>query len=62
MTRGESKQAMLDERGAVPVVADALDSEQVADAVGRAKRDVIPRDIGRQPLVCCANPVASRAK
>jgi nucleoside-diphosphate-sugar epimerase len=41
MTRSESKQAMLDELGAVPVVADALDPDQVADAVGRAKPDVI---------------------
>jgi nucleoside-diphosphate-sugar epimerase len=41
MTRSESKQAMLAELGAVPVVADALDPEQVADAVGRAKPDVI---------------------
>src|ERR671919_671456 len=41
MTRSESKQAMLDELGAVPVVADALDPDQVAEAVGRAKPDVI---------------------
>lgn len=41
MTRSESKQAMLSELGAVPVVADALDPDQVADAVGRAKPDVI---------------------
>ena len=41
MTRSESKQAMLRELGAVPVVADALDPDQVADAVGRAKPDVI---------------------
>src|SRR5688572_718792 len=41
MTRSESKQAMLDELGAVPVVADALDPDQVADAVGNAKPDVI---------------------
>lgn len=41
MTRSESKQAMLRELGAVPVVADALDADQVADAVGRAKPDVI---------------------
>ena len=41
MTRSESKQAMLRELGAVPVVADALDPNQVADAVGRAKPDVI---------------------
>jgi nucleoside-diphosphate-sugar epimerase len=41
MTRSESKQAMLFELGAVPVVADALDPDQVAEAVGRAKPDVI---------------------
>ena len=41
MTRSESKQAMLDELGAVPVVADALDPDQVADAVGKARPDVI---------------------
>jgi uncharacterized protein YbjT (DUF2867 family) len=41
MTRRESKQAMLHELGAVPVVADALDPDQVAQAVGRAKPDVI---------------------
>src|SRR5258708_30901145 len=41
MTRSESKQAMLYELGAVPVVADALDSDQVAEAVATAKPDVI---------------------
>jgi nucleoside-diphosphate-sugar epimerase len=41
MTRSESKQALLHELGAVPVVADALDLDQVADAVGRARPDVI---------------------
>jgi nucleoside-diphosphate-sugar epimerase len=41
MTRSESKQAMLRELGAVPVVADALESGQVAEAVARAKPDVI---------------------
>jgi hypothetical protein len=41
MTRRESKKAMLDELGAVPVVADALDPDQVAEAVGRARPDVI---------------------
>ena len=33
MTRSESKQAMLREVGAVPVVADALHPDQVAEAV-----------------------------
>ncbi|MGI8609290.1 MAG: NAD-dependent epimerase/dehydratase family protein [Candidatus Dormibacteria bacterium] len=41
MTRSESKQAMLDELGAVPVVADALDPDQVAEAVGRSRPDVV---------------------
>ena len=41
MTRGKSKQAMLEELGAVPVVADALDPDQVAEAVARAQPDVI---------------------
>jgi nucleoside-diphosphate-sugar epimerase len=41
MTRSESKRAMLDELGAVPVVADALDPDQVAEAVARAKPEVI---------------------
>jgi nucleoside-diphosphate-sugar epimerase len=41
MTRHESKQAMLEELGAVPVVADALDPDQVAEAVGKARPEVI---------------------
>jgi nucleoside-diphosphate-sugar epimerase len=41
MTRSASKQAMLHELGAVPVVADALDPAQVAEAVGRARPEVI---------------------
>src|ERR687883_1573480 len=41
MTRSESKQAMLHELGALPVVADPLDPDQVAEAVGRARPDVI---------------------
>ena len=41
MTRSESKQAMLSKLGAVPVVADALDPDQVAEVVGRARPDVI---------------------
>ena len=45
MTRSESKQAMLSELGAVPVVADALDPDQVAEAVGRAKPEVIVHEL-----------------
>jgi len=41
MTRSESKQAMLQELGAVPVVADALEPDQVAEAVGKAQPEVI---------------------
>jgi nucleoside-diphosphate-sugar epimerase len=41
MTRSDSKKAMLEELGAVPMVADALDPEQVAEAVGRARPEVI---------------------
>jgi nucleoside-diphosphate-sugar epimerase len=41
MTRHESKQAMLTEMGAVPVVADALDGGQVIQAVGAAQPEVI---------------------
>jgi nucleoside-diphosphate-sugar epimerase len=41
ITRSESKQPMLTELGAVPVVADALDADQVADAVAHARPDVI---------------------
>jgi nucleoside-diphosphate-sugar epimerase len=41
MTHHESKRTMLAGMGAVPVVADALEPEQVAKAVGRAQPDVI---------------------
>ncbi len=41
MTRSESKRGMLEELGAVPVVADALDPEQVAKAVAGARPEVI---------------------
>jgi nucleoside-diphosphate-sugar epimerase len=41
MTRTESKQSALWELGAEPVVADALDPEQVADAVARTQPEVI---------------------
>src|SRR5919197_2787256 len=41
MTRSKSKQAMLSELGATPVVAEALDPDQVAEAVARAMPDVI---------------------
>lgn len=41
MTRSESKRRLLYELGAVPVIADALDPEQVAEAVANVKPDVI---------------------
>jgi nucleoside-diphosphate-sugar epimerase len=41
MTRSEAKQAALSDLGAEPVVADALDPDQVADAVAHARPDVI---------------------
>jgi nucleoside-diphosphate-sugar epimerase len=45
MTHSESKQTMLSGLGAVPVVADALDPDQVAEAVGRARPDVIVHEL-----------------
>jgi nucleoside-diphosphate-sugar epimerase len=45
MTRSESNAAMLAELGAVPVVADALDPDQVAEAVGTVKPDVIVHEL-----------------
>ena len=45
MTRSDSKQAMLHELGAVPVVADALDPDQVAEAVGGARPDAIVHEL-----------------
>jgi nucleoside-diphosphate-sugar epimerase len=45
MTRSESKQAILRELGAVPVVADALDANQVAEAVALARPDVIVHEL-----------------
>ena len=45
MTRSESKVAVLRELGAAAVVADALDPDQVAEAVGRATPDVIVHEL-----------------
>jgi nucleoside-diphosphate-sugar epimerase len=45
MTRSKSKEALLYELGAVPVIADALDPDQVAQAVGRARPDVIVHEL-----------------
>lgn len=41
MTRDAAKRPLLERLGAVPVLADALDPEQVAEAVGRAQPEVI---------------------
>src|ERR1700737_826924 len=41
VARSESKGALLRELGAEPVVADALDPDQVAEAVARARPEVI---------------------
>lgn len=41
MTRTAAKQELVRELGAVPVVADALEAEQVAEAVGRAQPEVL---------------------
>ncbi|MHB8488110.1 MAG: NAD-dependent epimerase/dehydratase family protein [Candidatus Dormibacteria bacterium] len=49
MTRSGSKQAMLRELGAEPVVADALDPDQVAEAVGRAQPDAIVHQLTSIP-------------
>jgi nucleoside-diphosphate-sugar epimerase len=49
MTRSEAKQAAVREMGAVPVVADALDPDQVADAVGRVRPDVIVHQLTAIP-------------
>jgi nucleoside-diphosphate-sugar epimerase len=48
-TRSESKQPMLHELGAMTVVADALDPDQVAKAVGRARPDVIVHQLTAIP-------------
>jgi nucleoside-diphosphate-sugar epimerase len=49
MTRTESKLSMIHELGAVPVLADALDPEQVAQAVGKAEPDVIVHQLTAIP-------------
>ncbi len=49
MTRSGAKRAMLSELGAVPVVADALDPDQVAEAVATARPDVIVHQLTAIP-------------
>ncbi len=41
LTRKESNRALLEELGATPVVADALDPDQIAEAVGSTRPNVI---------------------
>jgi nucleoside-diphosphate-sugar epimerase len=45
MTRGESKRATLEQLGAVPVIADALDPDQVIEAVARSRPEVIVHEL-----------------
>ncbi len=45
MTRTPSKQALIEELGARPVVADALDAEQVASAVATTEPEVIVHEL-----------------
>jgi nucleoside-diphosphate-sugar epimerase len=45
MTRTAAKQQLLRDQGAQPVVADALDADQVAEAVARAQPDVIVHEL-----------------
>ncbi|MDF3044862.1 MAG: NAD-dependent epimerase/dehydratase family protein [Ornithinibacter sp.] len=45
MTRHASKQQLLRDMGAEPVVADALDADQVAQAVARAHPEVIVHEL-----------------
>jgi nucleoside-diphosphate-sugar epimerase len=45
MTRTMAKQQLLRDMGAEPVVADALDADQVAEAVARAQPDVIVHEL-----------------
>ncbi len=45
MTRSERKKAMLEDLGAVAVVADALDADQVAEAVAMARPEVIVHEL-----------------
>jgi nucleoside-diphosphate-sugar epimerase len=45
MTRTPSKAALVEELGARPVIADALDAEQVASAVAEAEPEVIVHEL-----------------
>jgi len=56
MTRRPAKAALLRELGAVPVVADALDPEQVAAAVARAQPDVLVHQLTALAGVALRDP------
>src|SRR3954451_8599191 len=45
MTRTELKKAMVEDLGAVPVVADALAPHQVADALATARPEVLVHEL-----------------
>src|SRR3954462_9705249 len=45
MTRSVTKVAMLEQMGAVPVVADAFDADRVAEVVAMARPDVIVHEL-----------------
>jgi nucleoside-diphosphate-sugar epimerase len=49
MTRSESRLEMLCELGAIPVIADVLDPDQVAEAVGRAQPEVVVNQVTSIP-------------
>jgi nucleoside-diphosphate-sugar epimerase len=49
MTSKESNRGLVGELGATPVVADALDPDQVAEAVGRANPEVIVHQLTAIP-------------
>ncbi len=51
MTRTEAKQELLSEWGAEPVLADALDPDQVTEAVGQAEPEVIIHQLTAIPAV-----------
>ncbi len=56
MTRSESKRGGLSQMGAVPVVADALNPDQVAEAVAGARPDVIVHQLTAIGSVDTLNP------
>ena len=51
MTRNEAKAGLLRDLGAEPVIADALDPDQVADAVAKAEPEVIIDELTEIPDV-----------